>query len=132
MTPSEIIKADHERYGHSQADTARLMETMQAMIKKGIGHLVQHGDSLLFIVNLNKKAAELSFFTADSPQRIKSAMAYFIKQVRKSGFEKVYGEDGGPVLDKTLQLLKSLGVDVQKSDKPKFLWMAKVWAAVIR
>lgn len=126
MTPSEIIQADHKRFGHSQADTARLMETMNAMIQKGVGHLVQHGDSLLFITNLGQKSAELSFYTADTPQKIKSSMAYFIKQVRKSGFEKVYGEDGGPVLQKTLQLLKGLGVDVQRSDKPKFLWMAKV------
>lgn len=126
MTPSEIIQADHKRFGHSQADTARLMETMNAMIKKGVGYLLQHGDSLLFITNLGQKSAELSFYTTDTPQKIKSSMAYFIKQVKKSGFEKVYGEDGGPVLQKTLQLLKSLGVDVQKSDKPKFLWMAKV------
>ena len=126
MTPSEIIKADHERFGHGQADTARLMETMNAMIQKKVGHLIQHGNSLLFVTNLDKKDAELGFFTADTPQKIKSSMAYFIKQMRKSGFEKVYGEDGGPILDKTLKLLKSLGLNVEKSDKPKFLWMAKL------
>jgi hypothetical protein len=126
MTPSEIIKADHERFGHSQADTARLMETMQAMIQKNVGRLIQNGNTLLFLVNLDKKSASVSIYTADSPQKIKSSLAFFIKQVKKSGFKKVYGEDGGPVLQKTLQLLKNLGVNVQKSDKPKFLWMAEL------
>ena len=124
MTPSEIIKADHERFGHSQADTARLMETMNAMIQKNVGHLIQHGDSLLFITNLDKNNAEVSIYTADSPVKIKSALKYFVGQVKHAGFKRMYGEDGGPVLQKTLKLLKNLGVAVQKSDKPNFLWMA--------
>ena len=126
MTPSEIIKADHERFGHSQADTARLMETMQAMIQKGIGHLVQHGDSVLFITNLDRKNAEVSVYTADSPLKIKSALKYFVSQVKHAGFKKMYGEDGGPVLQKTLKILKKFGVNVQKSDNPKYLWMAEL------
>jgi len=124
MTPSQIIAADHKRFGHSQADTARLMETMQAMIKKDVGHLVQHGDSLLFLANLGNKSAEISFFTTDTPQKIKSAMVYFIKQVRQAGFKKVYGEDGGPILNKTLPLLQKLGLNIEKSDKPTYYWMA--------
>jgi len=126
MTPSEIIQADHKRFGHSQADTARLMETMNAMIQKQVGHLVQHGDSLLFLVNIGNNAAEINFFTADTPNKIKSAMKYFIGQVKNSGFKKVYGEDGGPVLEKTLPLLNKLGLKVQKSDKPHYLWMAEL------
>lgn len=126
MTPSEIIQADHKRFGHSQKDTARLMDTMQAMIQKNMAHLIQHGNSLLFLVNIDKKSAEVGFFTSDSPQKIKSAMLYFIEQIKKSGFKKVYGEDGGPVLAKSLQLLKNLGVNVQKSDNPKFDFMANL------
>jgi len=126
MTPSQIIAADHKRFGHSQADTARLMETMQAMIQKNMAHLVQHGNSLLFLVNLGNKAAEINFFTADSPQKIKSSMVYFIKQVKNAGFNKVYGEDGGPILNKTLQLLDKLGLNVEKSDSPKYYWMSEL------
>lgn len=124
MTPSEIISEDHKRFGHSQADTARLMETMQAMIEKQVGHLVQHGDSLLFLANLGNKSAEISFFTTDTPQKIKSAMVYFIKQVKQAGFNKVYGQDGGPVLNKTLPLLEKLGLKIKKADKPTYYWMA--------
>ena len=126
MTPSEIITADLKRFGHSQADTARLMETMQAMIQKQVGHLVQHGDSLLFIANLGNHSAEISFFTNDTPQKIKSAMVYFIKQVKHAGFNKVYGQDGGPILNKTLPLLEKLGLKIEKSDKPTYYWMANL------
>jgi hypothetical protein len=124
MTPSEIIQADHKRFGHSQADTARLMETMNAMIQKQVGHLIQHGDSLLFVVNIDKNDADVSIYTADSPTKIKSALKYFVGQVKHAGFKRMYGEDGGPVLQKTLKLLKGLGVNIQKSDKPHYLWMA--------
>lgn len=124
MTPSEIISEDHKHFGHSQEDTARLMETMQAMIQKQVGHLVQHGDSLLFLANLGNKSAEINFFTTDTPQKIKSAMVYFIKQVKQAGFNKVYGQDGGPILNKTLPLLEKLGLKIEKSDKPTYYWMA--------
>ena len=126
MTPSQIIQADYKRFGHSQADTARLMETMQAMIQKNMAHLIQHGDSLLFLINLGNKSAEINFFTADSPQKIKSAMVYFIKQVKHAGFNKVYGQDGGPILNKTLPLLEKLGLKIEKSDKPTYYWMANL------
>ena len=126
MTPSKIIQADHKRFGHNQKDTARLAETMQAMIKKNMAHLIQHGNSLLFLVNLGNKSAEINFFTADSPQKIKSSMVYFIKQVKQAGFNKVYGEDGGPILNKTLQLLGKLGLKIEKSDNPKYYWMASL------
>ena len=126
MTPSQIIIADHKRFGHDQKDTARLMETMQAMIEKNTAHLIQHGDSLLFLVNLGNKAAEINFFTADSPQKIKSSMVYFIKQVQQAGFKKVYGENGGPILNKTLHLLEKLGLNVEKSDNKQYYWMAEL------
>ena len=124
MTPSQIITEDHKRFGHSQSDTARLMDTMQAMIKKNAAHLVQHGNSLLFLVNLGNKAAEINFFTADTPNKVKSAMTAFIKQTKTSGFTRVYGENGGPVLNKTLPLLEKLGLKIQKSNNPRYYWMA--------
>lgn len=126
MTPSQIIAADHKRFGHGQDDTARLMQGMNTAIQKNLGHLIQHGDSLLFLVNLGHKAAEINFFTADSPQKIKSSMVYFIKQVKKAGFNKVYGEDGGPIMNKTLHLLEKLGLDIEKADIPHYYWMAEL------
>jgi len=126
MTPSQIIAEDHKRFGHSQKDTARLMETMNAMIQKNAAHLIQHGDSLLFLVSLGNKKAEINFFTADTPQKIKSAMVYFIKQVKNAGFNKVYGENGGAVLNKTLKLLDKLGLNVEKSDNSKYYWMSEL------
>ena len=53
-------------------------------------------------------------------------MVYFIKQVKQAGFNKVYGEDGGPILNKTLQLLGKLGLKIEKSDSPKYYWMASL------
>ena len=127
MTPSQIIAADHQRFGHDAEDTKRLMQAIVTMVNKHMATLVQNGDSLLLLTMIAPKTAELSFFTAEtSPQKIKSAIQYFIGQVKKSGVTKVYGQDGGPVLNKTLELLKSLGVNVEKSDKHQFLWMAKV------
>ena len=124
MTPSEIIQADHKRFGHGPNDTAHLMQTMMTMIKQNAAHLIQNGDSLLFITNLDRQNAEVSIFTADSPLKIKSSLKYFVGQVKQAGFKRMYGEDGGPVLNKTLKLLGKLGLNIQKSDKPGYLWMA--------
>lgn len=96
------------------------------MIQKNTAHLIQHGDSLLFLVNLGNRAAEINFFTTDSPQKVKSAMAYFIKQTKQAGFNRVYGENGGPILNKTLKLLGKLGLNIQKSDKPHYYWMSNL------
>jgi len=124
MTPSQIIAADHKRFGHGPDDTAHLMKTMMLMIQKNAAHLIQHGDSLLFITNLDKQNAEVSIFTADSPLKIKSSLKYFVNQVRHAGFKRMYVEDGGPMLNKTLKILEKFGLNIQKSDKPGYLWMA--------
>lgn len=126
MTPSEIIKADYARYGHSEQDVARLFFTMKRLIDAKAGFLLQDGDSVLFITNLDGKKAEVAIYTADSPLKIKSALKHFMEQVKHAGFEEVYGEDGGPVLNKTLAILKKLGLKVQDSDIPRYKWMAKL------
>jgi len=126
MTPSQILLADHKRFGHGQDDTARLMQTIVGLVNKNAAKLIQHGDSLLFLIPIGKGSAEINFFTADSPQKIKSAMVYFIKQVKQAGFTKVYGENGGPILNKTLPLLEKLGLNIEKSDNPRYYWMAEL------
>lgn len=124
MKPSEIIKADYERYGHSEQDVARLFHGMKRLIDAKAGFLLQDGDSVLFITNLDGKKAEVALYTADSPIKIKSALKHFMDQVKQAGFKQVYGEDGGPVLNKTLAILKKLGLKVKDSDIPRYKWMA--------
>lgn len=126
MTPSEIIKADYERYGHSEQDVSRLFFSIKRLIDSKAGFLLQDGDSVLLITNLDGKKAEVALFTADSPLKIKSALKHFMEQVKQAGFKEVYGEDGGPVLNKTLAILKKLGLKVTDSDIPRYKWMAKL------
>ena len=124
MTPSEIITEDQKRFGHSQEDTARLLETMVAMKNKHQAIVIQFNDSVLFLINLGKGCGEINFFTCDTPQKVKSAMQHFIKETKKGGFKRVYGEDGGPILQKTLQLSTSLGLKIQNSNIERYKWMA--------
>jgi S-adenosylmethionine/arginine decarboxylase-like enzyme len=124
MTPSEIITEDQKRFGHSQKDTDRLLETMVALVHQKGAQVIKFNNSVLFIINLGHGAGEINFFTCDTPQKVKSAMAHFIKQVKNGGFTKVYGEDGGPILNKTLKLLTSLGLKVKDSNIPRYKWMA--------
>lgn len=126
MTPSEIIIQDMRRYGHSDDDIRRMFTIIKTALDKEIGLLLQKNNTVLFVHSLPKHAAELSIYTADSPPAVKTAIKYFIEQLRHGKFEIVYGADGGEQLNQTLKLLKILGIDVKPSNVKGYKWMAKL------
>jgi hypothetical protein len=120
MKPSEIILKDKNsiRYG---AD--KMLLAVSKIVKQGAGLLLQQGDSVLLLVNLGKGAVELDLFTVEQPIKLAKSVKYFIDQIHKApDLERAYGTDVG--LDS--KMLKDLGIDVQKSDNPKYQWMANV------
>jgi hypothetical protein len=65
----------------------------------------------------------------DPPAKVADSLKYFISKIKASDVKKVYGKSNeaqDAELQKTLQLLKSMGVDVQKSNNPSYTWMAPV------
>jgi len=90
---------------------------------------LQKNDSVLLLINIAKGLVELHLFTADPPAKVADSLKYFISKIRDSEIKTVYGKSNGAQdaeLQKTLQLLKSMGVDVQKSNIEKYTWMATV------
>lgn len=120
MTPEEIIKADAEKRG---LDSAQTINSIAALIKNHSATLLHHGNTLLLLRGIGKDAVELHLFTEDSPLSLLKALHVFVKNIRYSKLDKVYGKADN---DGILKLLSKAGVDVMQADLPQYNWMAKV------
>jgi hypothetical protein len=121
MKPSEIILKDK----NSIRDGAeKVLAAVGKVIDKQAGLLLQKNDSVLLLVNLGGGNVELHLYTLDAPIRLARSLKYFIDKIKASDLKRVYGaiEFNAPVL----QMLRDFGIDVQKSDIPKYQWMANV------
>jgi hypothetical protein len=122
MTPSEIILKDK----YSQADDPnRVLMSIDRILKSGNGVLLQKNNSLLFLIRLGEGEVELHLYTIDPPQSLASAIQYFIEKIRNSEIKKVYfikPKSG----EQIVRMLKTYGVDIQKSDRKQYAYMAKV------
>jgi hypothetical protein len=126
MTPSEIITQEAQRYG-GNADI--MLRKINRLIQGKAAILLQKNDSVLLLINIAKGVAELHLFTMDPPAKVADSLKYFVSKIRASNLKFVYGKSNeaqDAELQKTLQLLKSMGVDVQKSNIPRYTWMAPV------
>jgi|LakMenEpi03Aug12_release.lakeMendotaPanAssembly.Ray.scaffolds.fasta_scaffold1423894_2 hypothetical protein len=122
MTPSEIILRDK----YSQADNPKkVLMGISRIIKSGNGVLLQKNNSVLFLIRLGEGDVELHLYTVDPPQSLASAVQYFIEKIRNSDLKKVYfiKPRSGEQIVKMLQMY---GVDIQKSDREQYAYMAKV------
>ena len=120
MKASQIIKAEYERLGK---DPVKPLAALTKLIQNKGAILLQEGDTVLLLIIIDKKAVELHLFTQESPLKVARAMSEFIKKIRNTDLETVYGSEE-PI--QTLNLLRRLNVDVMPSDNPKYKWMAKV------
>jgi hypothetical protein len=121
MTPSEIIQADAQKQGY---EAQPVLQKIAKVVKTGAGILLQEGNSVLLLIALPENNAELHLYTADtSPLSVYKAMSSFVKKIRNSDLNAVYGSGDVP---EVLQMLKKLGVDVQQSNLPGYKWMAPV------
>ena len=122
MTPSEIILKDQ----YSQTDDPKkVLMGIQRIIKAGNGILLQKNNSVLFLIRLGEGDVELHLYTVDPPQSLASAIQYFIEKIKNSDLKKVYfikPKSG----EQIVKMLKMYGVDIQKSDRKEYAYMAKV------
>ena len=122
MTPSEIILQDQ----YSQADDPKkVLIAINRIIKDGNGVLLQKNNSVLFLIRLGEGDVELHLYTVDPPQSLASAIQYFIEKIKVSDLKKVYfikPKSG----EQIVRMLKTYGVDIQKSDRKQYAYMAKV------
>ena len=122
MTPSEIILQDQ----YSQADDPKkVLMSIDRIIKAGNGILLQKNNSVLFLIRLGDGDVELHLYTVDPPQSLASAIQYFIEKIKASDIKKVYfikPKSG----EQIVRMLKTYGVDIQKSDRKQYAYMAKV------
>jgi len=127
MKPTEIINAEYQKLGK---DSGEFLKKLSAALRKKLAIIMQEENTILILIALGDGNVELHLFTADSPIKVAKALSRFVDKIRKSDLKAVYGpKENVPnsnKLQQTLTMLKTLGVDVQPSDNPKYEWMAKV------
>jgi hypothetical protein len=127
MKPTEIINAEYQKLGK---DASKFLRALNIAINKKMAIILQEGDSILVLLTIGEGLVELHLFTTEGPLKVARALSKFIDKIRKSDLKAVYGpKENVPKsnkLQQTLTMLKTLGVDVQPSDNPKYEWMAKV------
>jgi hypothetical protein len=120
MKASEIIAADAEQRG---LDPNAILSVIYKMVQEKNGKLMQSGDSVLFLEDIGDKNVALHLFTEDKPLALAKAVVVFMQQIRGMDLDAVYGNADNQQI---IQLLTSVGVPVQQSDKPEYNWMAMV------
>jgi hypothetical protein len=120
MTPSQIIIQEAQQKG---VNPAPIIQDMVARINGGHTVMLQENNSLLLVRRLGDKKAELHLSTVDSPITLKSSLSGFLKKLKDSELDVVYGDTKN---DQLIRLMKKAGWPVKDSNNHKYTWMAKV------
>lgn len=120
MTPSEIITKDSEKRG---LNASQVLNNIAALINEHKATLLHHGNTLLLLRGIGDNSVELHLFTEDAPLSLLKALKVFVKNIRKSSLNKVYGDADNQGI---LKMLQKADVDIMQSDLPRYNWMAKV------
>ena len=120
MKPSEIITADSEKRG---LDANSVLLGVKQLMDNNAAIILQENDSVALLLNLGDNRVEVHFFTVDSPVTMASSIAGIFDKIQDSEIEKVYGEADNQQI---IRLMRSVGVNTQDSDLPKYNWM---WVA---
>lgn len=126
MTPSQIITQESQSIG-GNAD--EMLRKVNKLVQAKAAVLLQKNDSLLLLINIAKGVVELHIFTVDRPAKVVEAVKFFVEKIKASDIKKVYGSGNlaqDAKLKKMLNILDKMGVDVQKSNLPRYEWMATV------
>ena len=122
MTPQEVVIADAQRNGKPPG--AVMGGIALAIDTKG-AQVMHDNKSVVVLEPIGKSKSEFQvhLFTADSPVGLVRSIKSIVAQIEQvPGLERVYGD----TKDKqVVQMLRTAGVAVQESDKPKFTWMAE-------
>jgi hypothetical protein len=120
MTPSQILTQDAQNHG---ANPQQVLQSALAQVNSGHTVMMQENDSVLFVTRLGDKRAMVHLSSIDSPIKLKSSLAGFLKKLKASEIDVIYGDT---VNQNLLKLMGKAGFKVEKSDLPKFTWKAKV------
>ena len=126
MTPSEIITQEAQSIG---GDSDVMLRKIDKLVKSKAAILLQKNDSILLLISIAKSVVELHIFTVDRPAKAIEAIKFFVEKIKESDIKTVYGSGNlaqDDKLNKTLKILDKMGVDVQKSNLPRYQWMATV------
>lgn len=120
MKPTEIITADAERNG---VNPTPILNKLLKNLKNKDAILMQSGNSVLVVRKIEKGIAELHLYTVDEPMAMIRALREFIRKIRRSDLDAVYGNADNPQI---IQVLQALGVEVMDSDLSGYNWKAFV------
>jgi hypothetical protein len=120
MTPSQILTQEAQSQGQ---DPQRVLKSAVDQVNSGHTVIIQENDSLLFITRLGDGRAMLHLSTIDAPLTLAKSVKGFLHKLKSSELKTVYGDTNNQQI---LGLMKRVGWHVQKSNLPKFTWMAVV------
>ena len=120
MKPSEIIVADAQE---RNLQPEIILGAVNRMLQSKNAVMLQKNDSVLLLEKIEPSIVALHLFSEDSPMTLVKSIKFFIEKIRQSGIQAVYGLADNQQI---IQLLTSLGVPVQESDRPNYNWMAMV------
>ena len=123
MTPSEIITQEAQKIGY---DADVVLRKINKLVQGKAAILLQKNDSVLLLINIAKNVVEAHIFTMDPPTKVIDSLKYFKDKIMNSEIHKMYFKESSlqkTRLEKTLQILKSFGLNVQKSNLPRYDWM---------
>ena len=121
MKTSEIILNDRESV---KSGSQKVLAAVEKLVNSGHGVLLKDGNSVLLLIRLGEGLVELHLYTLDKPIAVAKSIKYFIKKIKESDLKAVYGT--APMDSPVVQMLNISGVKVEKSNLPKYQWMAKV------
>lgn len=123
MTPSEIITQEAQKYG-GNADV--LLRKINKLVESKAAILLQKNNSVLLLIGIAKGIVEAHIFTMDPPEKVVDSLKYFKDKILGSDIKSMYFKENNKQksqLEKTLQLLKSFGLNVQPSNMERYNWM---------
>ena len=122
MTPQEVIAEDAQRVG---ARPGAALHYVSIAVDKRKAIILHDNKSVLLLDPIDEERSKYAvhLFTADSPVGIVRSLKNLYPDVfGVYGLEYIYGNTKDP---QVIRMVRNAGVNVLKSDDPKFTWMAK-------
>jgi hypothetical protein len=120
MKASEIIKADAVK---NKVDPDKALRAISDLIKRKSAILMQENNSVLLVQKSNDTSAQLHLFTLDSPVVLAKSILKFVKRSKELGIKTWYGKADN---EKIIELMRRIGLNIQKSDLPQYNWKAQI------
>jgi hypothetical protein len=120
MKPTEIITANLEKSGENPSDAIRGIGNA---VKSKRALILQENNTILVVMSIGNKEAEVHLFSVDTPIKVGRALVRFLEKLNKSDINTLYITD---IPEQTLNMLKTIGMIIEPSDKPNYKWMSKV------